>query len=750
MHYATVLLMALLATMQVQSQTTALKWVRLNDAQTNAAVAGATVQNLRTGHIMLTNETGFFYLNEPLLHTDTLFVTAWEYEPQKLPVVALHSGSAELLLQKKTISLSEIVVTSTAFNPFTALAKADIRLRGIANSQEVLRMVPGLFIGQHAGGGKAEQIFLRGFDLDHGTDISIGVDGMPVNMVSHAHGQGYADLHFLIPELIDEVAFKKGPYYADKGNFATTGFVNFKTFDALSTSSIKVEGGMFNTMRAVGLFNLLHKKAQAKGQSAYLASEYMYTKGYFDNPQNFNRINLFGKYSGRIGKAHTVNISGSTFSSRWAASGQIPERAVAAGLIGFYGAIDPAEGGNTSRSNVNLQLLSNAVDGAYFKNQVHYSKYKFQLYSNFTFFKTDPVNGDQIRQKESRNLYGYNGSYHKTFFAGRTTISTEAGLAARLDKTKGSELSRTKNKAITLLPLALGSIAETNLAAYVMQTFQFSPRFSMNTGLRYDYFYNQYTDALANDSKGTADAAILSPKLNFNYHINNKIQLYINSGKGFHSNDTRVVVPQTGLQILPPAYGTDLGAVLKPAKNLLVNAAIWYLWLAQEFVYVGDEAVVEPSGKSRRYGVDLSVRCQPLSWLYADADVNYAHARAVGAIKGEDYLPLAPRITAVAGITIKSKKGINAAFRYRYMGARPASADNSVVAKGYLVPDGFVSYTHKKYELGLAAQNLANIKWKETQFNTESRLYNEPQPVSEIHFTPGTPFFLKASLTYSF
>jgi outer membrane receptor protein involved in Fe transport len=210
------------------------------------------------------------------------------------------------------------------------------------------------------------------------------------------------------------------------------------------------------------------------------------------------------------------------------------------------------------------------------------------------------------------------------------------------------------------------------------------------------------------------------------------------------------VVPQNGLEILPAANGSDLGTILKPAKNLLLNGALWYLWLDQEFVYVGDEGIVEPSGKSERYGADISVRYQPLQWLYADFDINYSHGRATDAAKGEDYLPLSPRITSIGGVTFKTKEGINFSFRYRYMSDRPASDDNTLVAKGYFVTDGFVNYQRKKFEIGFAVQNIFNVKWKETQFDTESRLKNEPIPVSEIHFTPGAPFFAKASFTYLF
>lgn len=718
------------------------------ESKTAVPVEGATITLSPSGQRTTTDERGRFSFKTNGT-VSQLTITSIGHETITISTDDFAKVAGIVLLAATTVQLSNVTVSAGAGEQYRPISKLDIKMRGINNSQEVLRMVPGLFIGQHAGGGKAEQIFLRGFDLDHGTDINIAVDGMPVNMVSHAHGQGYADLHFLIPELIDNVTFKKGTYYAEKGNFTTTGFVDFKTFNALPNNSIKVEGGLFNTFRTVGTFNLLNEAGKAKGQSAYVASEYTHTDGFFDNPQAFNRFNLFGKYYGALNKHNTLNFSASTFTSGWNASGQIPDRAVESGLIGFYGAIDPNEGGKTSRSNANALLTSTLNNGSYFKNQLYYSHYKFELYSNFTFYKEDPVNGDQIRQKESRNLYGYNGSYHKTVYAGNTQINSEVGAAVRMDRTSNTELSRTKDRSITTAPLMLGDVSENNLAGYINETISFNSRFSINAGLRYDYFHDSYLDRL-NKTDGSASASIVSPKLSFYYHPNDKAQFYLSSGKGFHSNDTRVVVAQKGLEILPAAYGSDLGTVLKPAKNLLVNAALWYLWLNQEFVYVGDEGVVEPSGKSRRYGADLSLRYQPATWLYADVDLNYSHGRAVDEQKGQDYLPLAPVFTSIGGLTFKTKRNINASLRYRFMGDRPANEDNTVVAKGYFVTDAFVNYLRKKYEIGLSVQNLFNVKWKETQFDTESRLRNEAAPVSEIHFTPGTKFFAKVSFTYLF
>ncbi|KAA2239440.1 TonB-dependent receptor [Chitinophaga agrisoli] len=718
------------------------------DAKTKFPLEGVSVTVLPANKSTATNDHGRFFF-KPGITVQEIRVSAIGYESRTLPASELQ-GAPAIYLTPKHIELSEVKVSANPADQYTPISKLDIKMRGINNSQEVLRMVPGLFIGQHAGGGKAEQMFLRGFDLDHGTDINIAVDGMPVNMVSHAHGQGYADLHFLIPELIENVYFKKGTYYPEKGNFTTSGYVDFKTFNVLPNNLVKLEGGMFNTFRGVGMVNLLGEKARAKQQSAFIATEYMYTDGYFDHPQDFNRFNLFGKYYGQLNASNVLNFSASTFYSKWDASGQIPDRAVEKGLIPYFGAIDPNEGGVTSRSNVNAQLTTALRNGDVLKNQLYFSHYNFELYSDFTFFKEDPVNGDQIRQKEHRNLFGYNGSYSKLSFLGNTRLTSEAGANVRLDRTNNTELSRTKDRDVTTDPLQLGDIAESNLAGYINETFKFSERFTINTGVRYDYFFDRYRDKLRADTVGKARAGIVSPKLNFYYHLNDKTQFYLTTGRGFHSNDTRVVVPQNGLQILPAAYGADLGTVLKPFRSLLLNAAVWYLWLDQEFVYVGDEGVVEPSGKSRRLGFDISARYQPIQWLYFDVDLNYSNGRAAGAPKGENYLPLAPVLTSIGGLTVKTKPGINASLRYRYMGNRPANEDNTVVAKGYFVTDAFINFVRPRYELGLSVQNLFDVKWKETQFDTESRLLNEPTPVSEIHFTPGTPCYLKLSASYLF
>lgn len=696
----------------------------------------------------VSDENGFVSLKNLPASSKSIIISAIGFETKNILLSEITNDIIWLL--PKITTLTDVVVRASAKTGiFKTISDLDIHLRPIINSQEVLRMVPGLFIGQHAGGGKAEQIFLRGFDLDHGTDIHLTVDGLPVNMVSHAHGQGYADLHFVIPELIEKVNFSKGPYYSDKGNLATAGYVAFKTKNYLEKNFFKLEGGQYNTVRAITGINLLPKGSSEKKQSLYIAGEGSFTKGYFDSPQNFSRFNGMIKYHGKTGDNSTLTALLSGLTSKWNASGQIPDRAVADGTIGFFGAIDDNEGGNTNRYNASAELMHNLSNGAVLKNQLFYSRYLFELYSNFTFFKEDPVNGDQIRQKEKRNILGYNLSYQRDNSIGKKKGQFTAGTQLRYDDVNDIELTRTKNRNVNTRDIMLGDINEFNAGFFAQQKVVLSSQWDIATGVRLDYFTNKYNDKLAATVQ-SSNSVIVSPKLNINYRMNDKVQLYWYSGQGFHSNDTRVAVVQNGREVVTPAWGSDIGGIFKLGRKAMLQTALWYLWMKQEFVYVGDEGVVEPGGKTQRIGWDLSLRYELSKNLYADADFTVTNPRALEVDKAESYLPLAPRFTSVGGITYRKEKGWNGSLRYRYMANRPANEDNSVVAKGYFVTDAAINYTKKNWEAGISIQNLFNTKWKETQFDTESRLQNETDPVSEIHFTPGTPFFARLSFSLFF
>ena len=706
-------------------------------------VEDAFVQNIHTLQHTHTDANGMFQLEHAEIG-DSLQVSAFGYTPVIYQITNT-AEQATIPLKPDIFSLDEVIITQS-IDAIEMLADIHLETAPVNSSQDLLRLVPGLVIGQHAGGGKAEQIFLRGFDIDHGTDIAISVDGMPVNMVSHAHGQGYADMHFLIPETIDKMKFGKGPYYADQGNLATAGYVTFKTKERLDYNLFQFDLGQFETRRLLGMFSL----ADSDRNTAYFATEYQQSNGPFESPQNFSRFNVMGKNSISLSNGDHVGITASYFTSTWDASGQIPQRAVQDGTISRFGAIDDTEGGQTSRGNLLLEYRKNTGQRSFIKNNFYYTDYRFELYSNFTFFLEDSIHGDQIRQKEHRQMFGVQSEYNHALTFGSSELLLQGSLGLRNDMSDDNELSHTANRTVTINPIQLGDIQETNLYGYLDAVLDIGI-WTLHAGVRLDQFDFRYVDLLAQTYQHlTRQEAIVSPKLSIVYQPATNFQVYAQWGKGFHSNDTRGVVVSTGLPVLPAATGVDLGVLWKPMPTLVVQTAVWYLYLEQEFVYVGDAGIVEPGPPTRRQGLDFSARYQPWTWMYADLDLNVARARALDQPEGEDYIPLAPDFTAMAGVHCVSPSGIIGGLQFRHIDDRPANESQSIIAKGYTVVDANIGYTWKKLELGIQIQNLFNTEWNETQFATESKLQHEAEPVEEIHFTPGTPFFLKGTVSYKF
>lgn len=669
------------------------------------------------------------------------------YKEKILLVSIRQDENKEVLiaLEEKMLKLKEVIVSGDKDFSTTTRSAIDLRLRPHNSAQDLLRIVPGLFIAQHAGGGKAEQIFLRGFDIDHGTDLNISVDGMPVNMVSHAHGQGYADLHFVIPEIIDKVQLSMGPYRSDVGDFMTAGAVGFKTARVLDRNMIKIEGGRFNNARGLFMTNLLN----TNDHKLYVATEYNYNRGYFESSQDFKRFNAFTKYSGNVSPKAYIELSASGFSSSWDASGQVPERAVSSGEISRLGSIDNTEGGNTSRYNANAIFVYTISSADEIRAQVFHNRYNFKLFSNFTFFARDSVNGDQIRQRENRAITGYNVSYSNKSTLGGKKIKTTVGSSMRYDQILNSELSNSRQR-VFLSDIKKGNTYETSLSAYIDEQISLSSRISINAGIRYDHFIFEYNDYLIDTTYKEVQGDIINPKLSIFYTPGVATQFFIKTGSGFHSNDARVVVLNQSRRVLPRATGADVGMSNKIFRNLFITTTLWALYSQNEFVYVGDEGIVEVNGRTRRIGADLALRYQITKWLFSDIDFNITDPKYLDEPKEARHVPLAPVLSSIGGLTAKLENNFSFGFRYRYLADRPANEDYTVTAKGYLVNDILVRYTQKHYELFISVENLFNVKWNEAQFDTESRLRDEVEPVSEIHYTPGTPFFLKAGLSYIF
>ncbi|MDE5930505.1 MAG: TonB-dependent receptor, partial [Muribaculaceae bacterium] len=443
------------------------------------------------------------------------------------------------------------------------------------------------------------------------------------------------------------------------------------------------------------------------------------------------------------------SLIASHFNSSWNASGQIPDRAVAKGMISWFGSLDPSEGGATTRTSVQALHHLHVADGhGTFNTSLYASYYTFNLFSNFTFFLHDPVNGDEINQHERRWLGGGNSEYTHTFNVGNNIWKATGGVGFRYDQIKDLWLYHTVQRK-KIGTYSLGDAGESSLWAYAGAEMNFG-KLMVNPGVRVDWFKMDYFDKTAEEFKNPNNSqATVSPKLNITYDASESFQLLLKAGKGFHSNDVRVVVIEKDRPTLPSSWGVDFGFKWNPVKNLTFAAMGWFLHSNQEMVYVGDEAVVEPGGRTRRLGLDLGVRYDFLKDFYFQCDYTYAHARSIDDPKGQNYVPLAPVNTLVAALTWKHN-GFAASAKARWLSNRPANEDYSLTADGYCIVDLTAAYTWKKFTFGVAIDNLFDTRWKEAQFETETMIPGDKEPVTEICFTPGTPFSLRGYVAVTF
>lgn len=720
---------------------------RVSNRDSNAPVADAFVAAPAKPNVRARSDVdGRFALAAEL--PVTLIVARLGFAPETVTV----SNAADLvqvLLRPAAIVLTPTVVSAEQAQSAAAsriVRSVDIAIRPRASAQELLRLAPGLVIAQHAGRGKAEQIFLRGFDADHGTDVAISVDGVPVNLVSHGHGQGYADLHFVIPEVVSRVDVRKGPYDPQDGDLAVAGSVNLVTRERVDERSVALRAGSFNTF---DLTTLLPFGGDASRAGGYVAGSLSSSDGPFEAPQDFRRWNGYGKYTAPVGAA-AFGLTLSGFSARWDASGQVPERAVRSGSIARFGAIDSSEGGRTSRYDLVAMLGGRTRDGgvATWGARAFATRYDFQLYSNFTFFLADSVNGDGIEQVDDRivagaalwgerltRLLGIDGTWRGTV-GGRWDDAT-VGLFAARDRarigTKTDDRVRIHNVYAALdRSLALGSHARVTL------------------GVRADGFRFTVSDRIGDSAFAPVWHVRLSPKGSLALEITPSFTLFANAGAGFHSNDARAVVRATSTAAsLPRALGYELG-LRRTWDGATIAAALWRLDLTSELVWSGDAGTTESSGSSRRTGLDLEGRVRLLSWLWADADVNVARGRLRDEPREANRIPLAPTITTAGGLTTMESRGVTTGLRWRHIGGRAANEDNSVRARGSMLVETFSAVRVRGATIRLAVDNVFNVRWNEAQFATTSRLRGEAAPVTELHFTPGAPRTLTLSVERTF
>ncbi len=630
-----------------------------------------------------------------------------------------------------------------------SIRRLDFELRPTTTPSDILRLVPGLFVSQHQGGGKADQIFVRGFDADHGTDVAIFVDGIPVNFPSHGHGQGYADLHWLIPETVDHVEVYKGPYFVQFGDFDTAAAVNIVTKRRDKDTSGTITGGSYSQQRYLSILS----PPEGTPLTPFIAFEAYHDQGPYKNPENFNRFNVFTKLTLLSTATSNLSFLGTFFKSYWNASGEIPLREVEAGLLGWFDAIDPSEGGKTERQNLNL--VYNYADANQSLNaQVWTTWYNFQLWSNFTFFLNDPVNGDEIEQTDKRFAGGSYLNYRRHYTLFNIPTETLMGFSSRTDSARVGLFHDVKRQRLSTTTDSF--VNQTNLAWYAQQEFRPNSWFRTQIGVRFDkFFFDVANDGdpadPANRISGKAEGFIANPKLNFilsPFSDNSWVRgsnIYLNFGGGYHSNDARDVVSSTGQPVLPRALGGEVGFRTQLFERLNFAVDYWRLHLASELVWAGDDGTTEVKEATQRQGVEGEFRYQILEWLSADLDISYTWAKFV---KTGDAVPLAPRFVAYGGFNVRFPWGLEGRMQMNSVGPRWGDENRVSNIQGYTILDMLLKYKWRRYEFLFAITNLTNTKWKAAQFYHESRLPGEPPGgVNDIHFTPGGPLTIQAGMT---
>lgn len=654
------------------------------------------------------------------------------------PVVPPPGPAAELTQSGSNQSTLVLGTKPISAASSFSIQDRDFQLRPIGSVQDILRVTPGLVMVQHSGGGKANQYFLRGFDADHGTDLALSIDGVPINLVSHAHGQGFADTNFIIPEVIERVEITKGPYFANQGDFATAGAVNLVSRDDFehSAAAFGIVGSPGHGSAGYRALVIASPKFQDMPVKATFAAEIGRQDGPFDNPENWDKYKLFNKLTYAPTATSTLSLTEMSYAGNWHGSGQIPARAVAEGLIDRFGSLDPDEGGNTARHQLALQYHLRPTETSELKAMAYLAAYRFNLFSNFTLYLRDPDNGDEIEQSDRRVFYGGRVSYRVLHHAGPVTFDTTLGGDMRSDDIHEELWGTVHRQRVTAV--RSNDVHETFMGAYFNEEITPARWLRADVGGRADLL------SFAVDSRSTSadptapgsgvdGAHQLSPKASLIFSPLDlpraQLDVYANYGHGFHSNDVRGAFAQPAVTSLSRAKGEELGARTRLFQRWDLAVALWQLNLASETVWNGDEGTTGVSAPTTRQGVELETRYEVTPWLAADLQLSFTRSRFTTDMENGGGLALAPRQTWAGGLSARHALGpgvARAGLRFYGIGDRPATDDGALTAPGFTQFDMHLGYRHRWFDVALDVENLLNGDFRAAQFATTSRLPNEP------------------------
>jgi TonB dependent receptor/TonB-dependent Receptor Plug Domain len=608
----------------------------------------------------------------------------------------------------------------------------DLNARPVARPGEILEAVPGLIVTQHSGEGKANQYFLRGYNLDHGTDLAIFVDDVPVNMRTHAHGQGYADLNWLMPETVGRLDVRKGPYYADEGDFGSAGNLHIGLIDSVPKAIAQMTAGGFGYLRFFGM-----ESAKVGDGTLLIAGETGTYDGPWVNPDNARKLNGLVRYT--QGTAlDGFSITGMAYSNGWTSTDQVPLRAIDAGFIDRFGSEDPTDGGKTNRFALSGRIAGTDDTGSW-KANAYVVKSQLDLFNNFTYFLSNPVLGDQFHQHDDRIMAGGNASRTLDGSLAGRAMQTTFGVQTRYDDI-ALALTDTFQRSF-LSNVRSDKVGEASIGVYAQSTVTWTDWLRTTIGWRGDYYDAHVNSIFDANNSGHVSAGIGSPKFTMAIGPFNKTEIFVGAGYGMHSNDARGATitedpvdpanKQSASPLLVRTKGLETGVRTRIVPNLDSSLSLFMLDQDSEIIFLGDAGATEASRPSRRYGFELTNHYRPSSWIDIDADLAMTHARFVGFDSDQaalyeslagfpqaqignapgNYVPNAPAMVASAGITLGEKTGPFGTLRWRYLGATPLTEDNAFRSPATSIFNGRIGYRDANgWRIQLDVLNLLNTK----------------------------------------
>ena len=658
-----------------------------------------------------------------------------------------------LAAQEEEQSIQEVVVFGRAQQQIGAARSAsegqvgygDIRLPPLLRVGEMAEVVPGMVATQHSGTGKANQYYLRGLNLDHGSDFAAHIDGVPLNMRTHGHGQGYLDLNFIIPELIETSTYRKGPYFASDGDFASAGSVNFSLYERLPESVAQLTAGEHNYL------NVLVAGSTEMGAGVLTtAVDVNYYNGPWEHHEDLEQYKFYLGYAFDVAGGRG-RLSAQGYNGDWHATDQIPLRAVNSGRINRLGSIDDDIGGGARRYSISGDVEFNGWRiGAYLID------YDFSLFHNFTFLLDDPVDGDEFEQTDKRNTRGawVNGNIMGQFLGLPATWRWGADL--RFDAIDEVGLYKTADRQ-RLRANRQDAVNELSLGAFGEVEVFLGERLRGNIGLRGDY-YDFEVSALQAEHSGSGDASLVNPKLNLAYRLAGNLEAYASWGRGFHSNDVRGATFRevfedgslgTTLEVLPRSEGAELGLRYELGETFNATLVAFSLDIDSELSFVGDSGATEPKGASQRTGLEFNSFWQASNWLALHGTYTRTDAGFKVDEGGGTHVPGASDETFVAGAIAVWNNGFSASFKARYLGAAPLIEDNSIRSEDSWLAQAGVSYRTGSLEFTLEAFNPFDWDDADVSYFYASRLPGEPAGgIEDIHFRPLEPRSIRATIGY--